>query len=61
MNYKETAPKIIELVGGAKNIETHTHCMTRLRLVLRDHSKVKEEELKALDGIQGVVDKGGQY
>ena len=61
MNYKETAPKIIELVGGAENIETHTHCMTRLRLVLRDHSKVKEEELKALDGIQGVVDKGGQY
>ena len=61
MNYKETAPKIIELVGGAENIETHTHCMTRLRLVLRDHSKVKEEELKAVDGIQGVIDKGGQY
>ena len=61
MNYKETAPKIIELVGGAENIETHTHCMTRLRLVLRDQSKVQEEALKAVDGVQGVVIKAGQY
>ena len=61
MNYKETAPKIIELVGGAENIETHTHCMTRLRLVLRDQSKVQEEALKAVDGVQGVVSKAGQY
>lgn len=61
MNYKETAPKIIELVGGAENIETHTHCMTRLRLVLRDQSKVQEEALKALDNVQGVVSKAGQY
>ncbi len=61
MNYKETAKQIVELVGGNENIETHTHCMTRLRLVLKDESKVKEAELKALDGVQGVVNKGGQY
>lgn len=61
MNYKETAPKIIELVGGAGNIETHTHCMTRLRFVLKDASRVQEEALKALDGVQGVINKAGQY
>ncbi len=60
MNFKETAPKIIELVGGAANIEAHTHCMTRLRFVLKDPSKAQEEALKALNGIQGVVSKGGQ-
>ena len=60
MNFKETAPKIIELVGGAANIEAHTHCMTRLRFVLKDPSKAKEEALKALNGVQGVVSKGGQ-
>ncbi len=61
MTHKERAAKIIELVGGAENIETHTHCMTRLRLVLRDSAKANTEELKKVDGIQGVVEKGGQY
>ena len=61
MDYKNTAAQIVELVGGKENIEAHTHCMTRLRLVLKDNSKIKEDELKKLDGIQGVVYKGGQY
>lgn len=61
MNYKETASKIVELVGGKDNIEAHTHCMTRLRLVLKDTSKAKIDELKKVPGIQGVVMKGGQY
>lgn len=60
MNFKETAPKIIKLVGGAGNIESHTHCMTRLRLTLKDQSKAQEDALKAVDGVQGVVQKAGQ-
>lgn len=61
MNFKKTAPQIIELVGGVENIDTHTHCMTRLRLILRDESKAQDEAVKALDGVQGVVKKGGMY
>lgn len=61
MKFKEVAPKIIACVGGAENIQTHTHCMTRLRLVLVDKTKVDEAALKAIEGVQGVVDKGGQY
>ncbi|MBR3352430.1 MAG: PTS transporter subunit EIIB, partial [Erysipelotrichaceae bacterium] len=61
MDYKKTAAQIIELVGGKENIEAHTHCMTRLRLGLKDKSKANEEALKKLPGIQGVVYKGGQY
>lgn len=61
MNFKEVAPKIIELVGGAENVEAHTHCMTRLRFSLKDKSKAQMDALKAVDGIQGVVYKGGQY
>lgn len=61
MNFKETAPKIVAAVGGPDNIQTHTHCMTRLRLVLVDKSKVNEAELKAISGVQGVIDKGGMY
>ncbi|MCF0112170.1 MAG: PTS transporter subunit EIIB, partial [Erysipelotrichaceae bacterium] len=61
MNFKEVAPKIVELVGGKENITAHTHCMTRLRFTLADNTKVKETELKNIAGVQGVVNKGGQY
>ncbi len=61
MDYKKTAADIVELVGGKENISAHTHCMTRLRLVIKDESKVREDELKKLAGIQGIVNKGGQY
>ncbi|MBR4291807.1 MAG: PTS transporter subunit EIIC [Oscillospiraceae bacterium] len=61
MNFKEIAPKIIACVGGAENIQTHTHCMTRLRLVLVDKSKADLDALKAIPGVQGVVDKGGMF
>ena len=60
MDYKKTAAEIVELVGGKENVESHTHCMTRLRLTLKDYNAVKEDELKKVDGIQGVVKKGGQ-
>ena len=54
MDYKKTAADIVELVGGKENISAHTHCMTRLRLVIKDESKVKEDDLKKLAGIQGI-------
>ena len=60
-NFKETAPQIIAAVGGAENIQTHTHCMTRLRLVLADTSKVDEVALKAIPDVKGTVNKAGQY
>lgn len=39
MNYKTTAAEILVLIGGKENVQSHTHCMTRLRLVLKDSSK----------------------
>ena len=38
-DYKAMASGIIKQAGGADNIVSATHCMTRLRLVLRDKSK----------------------
>ncbi|MBE6003833.1 MAG: hypothetical protein E7232_07090 [Lachnospiraceae bacterium] len=61
LDFKTMAPAIIAAVGGAENIKTHTHCMTRLRLVLADKKKANEEELKAIDGVKGIVDQAGQY
>ncbi|GAA6427442.1 PTS transporter subunit EIIC [Dielma fastidiosa] len=61
MNFKETAPKIIEYLGGKENIKTHTHCMTRLRFVLNDDAKADEEALKGLKGVKGIVKQGGMF
>lgn len=61
MNYKELANKILELVGGKENVNSLTHCATRLRFNLKDESKANTEELKKTVGVLGVVLKGGQY
>ncbi|CAM5338203.1 PTS transporter subunit EIIC [Streptomyces narbonensis] len=50
------AAAILPLVGGAGNISTVAHCMTRLRLGLRDRSLVQDEALKALPAVMGVVE-----
>ncbi|MGW8353633.1 PTS transporter subunit EIIC [Streptomyces wedmorensis] len=50
------AAAILPLVGGAGNISTVAHCMTRLRLGLRDRSLVQDDALKALPSVMGVVE-----
>lgn len=52
---------IIENVGGKKNIESLTHCITRLRFVLKDESKANDDVLKSTDGVVTVMKAGGQY
>ncbi|MGQ4381986.1 PTS transporter subunit EIIC [Streptomyces sp. SAS_270] len=51
-----TAAAILPLVGGPANIMSVAHCMTRLRLGLRDRGPVDEDALKALPAVLGVVD-----
>ncbi|NUK05863.1 PTS transporter subunit EIIC [Streptomyces lunaelactis] len=53
---RATAAAILPLVGGAGNVTSVAHCMTRLRLGLRDLSLVQEEALKALPAVLGVVE-----
>ncbi len=53
MTNKELAKKIIELVGGKENISRAAHCMTRLRLNLKDNDKIQLEDIKAIKGILG--------
>ena len=38
---KIIATDILSLVGGKENVSTIAHCMTRLRLTLKDESKVE--------------------
>lgn len=61
MKYETLAKSIIENVGGTKNINSLTHCVTRLRFKLKDESKANTEVLKKMDGIVTVIKSGGQY
>lgn len=60
MNFDKLAKQILDLIGGEKNIDGVTHCMTRLRFTLRDPKKANKEAIKQLQGILGIVEKGGQ-
>ncbi|NGO73877.1 PTS glucose/sucrose transporter subunit IIB, partial [Streptomyces boncukensis] len=53
---RETAQAILPLVGGAGNVTSVTHCMTRMRLGLADRSLVQDEALRALPDVLGVVE-----
>lgn len=61
MDFKKMANEILKLVGGEKNVASVTNCMTRLRFNLNDVSKANTEAIKKLEGVQGVVNKNGQF
>lgn len=61
MNYSKTAKNILEKIGGEANIKSVTHCMTRLRFILKDEAIVDDEEMKNIQGVMGVMKKAGQY
>lgn len=58
---QDLAKKIITFVGGDENINSLTHCVTRLRFNLKNESKAQTKELEELDGVMGVQRQGGQY
>ncbi|MFK8848513.1 PTS transporter subunit EIIC [Streptomyces sp. Ac-502] len=53
---RATAAALLPLVGGAANVTSVTHCMTRLRLGVVDRSLVRDDALKALPAVLGVVE-----
>ncbi|MCG6795061.1 N-acetylglucosamine-specific PTS transporter subunit IIBC [Geobacillus sp. YHL] len=54
VKYEDLAAKYIEALGGKDNLAQIDNCVTRLRLKVKDMSKVNEAELKRL-GAKGVL------
>lgn len=61
MKYTETAQAILKAVGGEANVISATHCVTRLRLVLKNEQAVSDEAVKSIPNVIGVMRKNGQY
>ena len=53
----EKAPAVLAALGGEENIVSVDACITRLRVEVKDKSKVNKDELKAL-GAAGVMEVG---
>lgn len=54
--YQRLSDEIYAQIGGIDNVESLIHCMTRLRIKIRDMSKVNIAALKKIDGVLGVVE-----
>lgn len=58
MDYNDISNKIVELCGGNNNVSSVTHCSTRLRLFIKDKSKVNTDKIQELKPVIGVVFSG---
>lgn len=56
MDYKQVSEELLLLLGGKNNITSNAACMTRLRVGVKDLSKVDLEHLKKVEGVLGVVE-----
>jgi PTS system beta-glucosides-specific IIC component len=54
-----SAADIVTALGGAGNIDSLTHCATRLRFQLRDASGVDQKAVEAIPGVMGAVPQAG--
>lgn len=58
--YERIGKEIVSVIGE-DNIESYTHCATRLRFSIKDRTKVADEEIEKIDEVKGVFFNAGQY
>ena len=59
--YDDLARSILENVGGAENVASVAHCITRVRFKLKDESRANTAKIEALKGVIQVIQANGQY
>ena len=61
MTNLELAKQIVSLLGGKENVVKAANCMTRLRVTCRNTELVDKDQIKALEGVLGLVNEGDYY
>ncbi len=61
INIKETTKGIIENLGGRENILSYSHCATRLRVYVKDETKINKEALLKVPGVIAMDKATDQY
>ena len=59
--YKNIAEAIINAIGGANNVRSCQHCVTRLRFNVYDKGLVNQDEVSKIDGVIGTNWLGDQF
>lgn len=60
-DYPQTAREIITGIGGRENVRSVSHCVTRVRFVLKDEGKADDAAVEKTEGVMKVIHAGGQY
>lgn len=58
--YGRLCDEILVCVGGKENLSNVFHCVTRLRIVPKDRSKVDMDRLKQVKGLLQIIEGSGQ-
>ena len=60
-DYPNIASELLQSLGGSDNLEQAAHCVTRLRLALKDPSLVNSATLNQIDLVKGSFFAGGLF
>lgn len=59
--YDKTVKELLDVVGGKENIKNYEHCATRLRIILKDDSKLDKEKAEEVQESKGYFFNTGQH
>ena len=59
--YQQDVQTLLDKIGGKKNIQEVSHCMTRMRFVLVDPKKADEKAIESIPSVKGTFTQAGQY
>ncbi|SCJ01314.1 EIIBC-Tre [uncultured Clostridium sp.] len=59
--YIDDSKALLEYVGGRENISAVTHCVTRMRFVLKDTSLTNKDKIESLKSVKGTFTQAGQF
>lgn len=59
--YSAPAQELLEHIGGKENVATVTHCVTRMRFVLKDPKLANVENIENIGLVKGTFTQAGQF
>ena len=61
MDNNQIAKQVIDAIGGVENVNSVAHCATRLRVMVKDESKIDKDRVEGIEKVQGAFFNSGQY
>ncbi len=59
--YLEDVKLLLEYIGGKENIKAVSHCVTRMRFVLKESPDENIEKIESLESVKGTFTQAGQF